>query len=505
MRIYRRTRSAFRFHNNPPAAVASAVQRTPAKMEPGCRNHWIFGSDNPNSTCMRTGKRAHANLRGYMKDAGSGYTTAPVATLPNGAVGECMLLPTTGVWSFTIGSGGTGYPTASQCTVDVSGGTYAPGGKAPRFKVISVSAGVVVSVSMLDPGSGILTMPTVTIVGAGGSGGFINVVQVQGVRRIIVDTPGTNFTGAPTVNVSGGVAGTNLPARAFAVLSGNTVAAIYLWDTGYGYNAVPSVTVTGGGGSGCTAHAEIGTLLVRALVLKEPGSQGTGFDAVLTGGNGTGALASALMSNGVYSLTTNSIICPAGGTTDVNGQHGLVLPMMDEGEFTLSVVVKITNAATSQVVFGTATNAGNTRGGMEVRYTSASQYQFQDFNLQLTLATLPMPAGATNGTWVQIIYRVKPVAGAFVKPSAANVQSYQMAIRAGLASAIAIASGERKLVTQPRMIVIGNGYEHSVTFRASVEFAEAILWDRYLSDDEATAVRVRRKAVLADRSVTLVE
>ena len=69
---------------------------------------------------------------------------------------------------------------------------------------------------------------------------------------IAVTNPGSGYTSAPTVEISGGGGALAL---AVAVLAGDKVAQILLISPGVGFTSLPTVTLTGGGGSGATARA----------------------------------------------------------------------------------------------------------------------------------------------------------------------------------------------------------------------------------------------------------
>jgi len=70
---------------------------------------------------------------------------------------------------------------------------------------------------------------------------------------IQVTSPGSGYTSAPTVEITGG-GGVKASATANLNASG-AVASIDLWSAGGGYTSEPAVTLTGGGGSGATAKA----------------------------------------------------------------------------------------------------------------------------------------------------------------------------------------------------------------------------------------------------------
>ena len=71
------------------------------------------------------------------------------------------------------------------------------------------------------------------------------------IEKIVLTNGGSNYTSAPTVNVSGD--GTKL-ATATATISNGAVTAINISNAGGGHTNV-TVTITGGGGSGATARA----------------------------------------------------------------------------------------------------------------------------------------------------------------------------------------------------------------------------------------------------------
>ena len=75
--------------------------------------------------------------------------------------------------------------------------------------------------------------------------------DVGKVYRIYVSSPGTGYTSAPTVTITGN--GT-AAATATAYLSGNSVSRIEVTDPGAGYSVI-NVTLSGGNGSGATARA----------------------------------------------------------------------------------------------------------------------------------------------------------------------------------------------------------------------------------------------------------
>ncbi len=76
-----------------------------------------------------------------------------------------------------------------------------------------------------------------------------------GIIYLSLTNGGTGYTSAPTVTISGG-GGSG--ARGVAYVSGGSVYALGVTYHGTGYTSAPTVTLTGGGGSGATGTATIG-------------------------------------------------------------------------------------------------------------------------------------------------------------------------------------------------------------------------------------------------------
>lgn len=77
---------------------------------------------------------------------------------------------------------------------------------------------------------------------------------VQGVSKITVTAGGTGFTTAPTVTFTGG-GGTG--ATATAIVENGVLTEVIVSAPGTGFTTVPTIGFTGGGGTGATATASI--------------------------------------------------------------------------------------------------------------------------------------------------------------------------------------------------------------------------------------------------------
>lgn len=82
---------------------------------------------------------------------------------------------------------------------------------------------------------------------------------VRGVGTITITAGGTGYTSAPTVTFTGG-AGTG--AAATAIVENGVVTGITITNPGTGYTSVPTIGFTGGAGTGATATATIAFRIV---------------------------------------------------------------------------------------------------------------------------------------------------------------------------------------------------------------------------------------------------
>src|SRR5690606_38987422 len=82
--------------------------------------------------------------------------------------------------------------------------------------------------------------------------GYGKYLNGEGVKSITLVSSGTGYTTVPTVAISGG-GGTG--ATATATISGGQVTAINITNKGKFYTSAPVITITGGNGSGATATA----------------------------------------------------------------------------------------------------------------------------------------------------------------------------------------------------------------------------------------------------------
>jgi FtsP/CotA-like multicopper oxidase with cupredoxin domain len=121
------------------------------------------------------------------------------------------------------------------------------------------------------------------------------------VSAIKMTNSGSGYTTLPNVYISGG-GGSG--ASAVAQLAGAPVTSIALTNPGTGYRTIPTVTISGGGGSGATASASIGQNgRITAINLTNGGGGYTSRPTVtISGGGGSGATATATLGTGTSGI-----------------------------------------------------------------------------------------------------------------------------------------------------------------------------------------------------------
>ena len=170
---------------------------------------------------------------------------------------------------------------------------------------------------------GTSTMATVAIT----SGGVSGVTFVNEVNSVAITNTGTGY--APTaanpivVTFTGG--GTNTQATGNAVVVGGQIIGITITNPGSGYVTAPTISISGGGGAGATALANIGmggigytqVPTVTFSPSQSGGITATGFatiaSGVITGVTLTGVVSSATIIGGGAGYTSAALVSFSGG------------------------------------------------------------------------------------------------------------------------------------------------------------------------------------------------
>ena len=222
---------------------------------------------------------------------GSGYVVAPTVTIsaPNSANG----VQATAVATITTGSGGI---TAINVTAGGTGYTAVPGviigapnitGGTQATAYATISAGAVVSITIVNSGSGYTTAPSITF--SSGAAAATAVVATGQVNSITLTNAGSGYTSAPTITLSAPPSGTTATALASYITFATGTVSIAVTNGGTGYtNAANTVVTISGTGTNAAGTAIISGGQVTQVIMTNPGS---GYDAnttvSITGGGAT--------------------------------------------------------------------------------------------------------------------------------------------------------------------------------------------------------------------------
>ena len=306
-------------------------------------------------------------------NAGSGYTSTPSATVtaPTTAGGvQAVIQPIMQITaSFSVAVGGTGYTVGDVLTA--SGGTSS---SAVRFTVATLSGSAVATVTLTDFGQYTVlpaTASPLTMTGGTGSGCTVNVVWAV-----------STFT---------------------------------ITNAGSGYVEQPTVTFSGGGGSGAAAYATVGSnTTVRGLgnaMDFYTSSANIGMRVYDAGGNGAGYWRFPAG----FSATATQISSSAGGNIAAGGtgllsfQTSNTVTQMAVSHTASAVnYVQVTGAATGGYsnisAQGSDTNTGilyTTKGTGEHRFSTAAsitaiQFRVRHINSPANYcAVIGAPVGST--------------------------------------------------------------------------------------------------------------
>jgi hypothetical protein len=154
----------------------------------------------------------------------------------------------------------------------------------PATASATVEDGFVIAVTLTDGGCGYTSAPTVTITGGGGNGAQAEaVVSNREVIAIEVLDAGSGYTNAPLVVIASPPNSNSYAANAIATVVDRFMVAATVSDCGYGYTNTPLVLIMGGGGSGAAATAVVSNGVVVGITVTDAGSNYTSIPTLYIG------------------------------------------------------------------------------------------------------------------------------------------------------------------------------------------------------------------------------
>ena len=242
---------------------------------------------------------------------------------------------------------------------------------------------------------------SVTSIPGPGSGAAATLTIGGTVAGITVTAAGSGYTSNPTVTFSGG-GGSG--AAATANRTGNTVTSITVTNAGSGYTSAPTVAITGGGGSAATATSALSTGIITAVTLT---SGGSGYlaapDVIITStGSGINADIIAIVEDGSvtgFAINNGGSSYVSGTTTIAFNAHSInstVATSGTAGQFTCGKSA----IAVGDLVTITGTRAGT---GTITGYTSGNVYKVSAISGSVTSITVTaVGSGYTSAPTVTI-------------------------------------------------------------------------------------------------------
>lgn len=140
-----------------------------------------------------------------------------------------------------------GYDYTSTPTVAISSAPFG-GENASAVAITTSRAGVysIQSIVLTNAGAGYTVVPTISIVGGGGTGAIATCsieTSLNGIIRFVVTNNGSGYVNSPIVSIAGSV-GTGQTASALAIVgAGQSVNSIRPTNPGSGYTVAPTITI----------------------------------------------------------------------------------------------------------------------------------------------------------------------------------------------------------------------------------------------------------------------
>jgi hypothetical protein len=272
-----------------------------------------------------------ANLSGcaagaFITNVGSGYTSTPTVTASLGGSSWRAIVGGSINTTVTITAAGSGYLYPPTLLLDPP-----PAGGVQATAICAITAGAISSVTVINQGAGYAIAPVITILpdprDTAGTGGTLAVNPTLAgaltVTAILCTDHGTPLTAVPTLTISGG-GGASCAATAVMCFTGTAFA---VTGAGVGYTSAPYAILTSGGIVPGTAGAVVNPAIGPGLFTPRQGNMtGAAGTTLVVGGQivNDGGLYQAIptgfvLNSGAAVQTGNATVTiTVGGTTDTS-------------------------------------------------------------------------------------------------------------------------------------------------------------------------------------------
>jgi hypothetical protein len=371
-----------------------------------------------------------------------------------------------------VSTGGSGY--SSVPSVQLTGVPVGPG--APG--AIAIMSGTrVESIHVTARGAGLTQNPTVTVVGGGGSGAAATAYAYTGTLRPVsfykgryndlygVDGMGRGFRwdgAAATVDPIGLVKPQTPPTITAVTATDKQVASVQLINEGAGYFEPPSVSFTGGGGSGAGARAQVFNGRVISLQLTTAGSGYTSSPEVtISGGVGGGAT----LTVGVTGSVDNVQITAQGSGYTNAGSQRATMTIAGDGisDAVGEVLVSTAGEVTGVNLISAGTGATGTAVTVAISGGGGASGASAVVNMSYRVGSVGVSDGG-SGFFVPPIITVLPAAGDTTGSGAAVTCS----VAAGVIQSCSVLAGGQ-YSAPPSALVLNTSAEAMATLSAAME------------------------------------
>ena len=276
-------------------------------------NYWIWdGSHLYGSVTSGSTSTTSLSPDATVVNAGTGYTSAPTVTVTGGSGLSATVSATVkngSITALTVTNPGSGYLLNEQPVLLFSGG--GSDSTASVTPVVSTQTGGIGSVFVTNGGSSNITAATnIVLSGGGGSGAELVITGLSATSgsttslvSVGIINPGSGYTSAPTISFSPNPTGT-APTIVLKLALGE-ITGITVNSGGSGYNAPPSVSIVGDG-TGASFTATVSGGAVTGFTRVSGGSGYTKAIAQLTGGNNSASGTISLMPIGTQGTTVET-------------------------------------------------------------------------------------------------------------------------------------------------------------------------------------------------------